>query len=269
MQQFPEPYLNSFLINKGIREAYLFQTIDHGEYTPSAPKSAKILGMIKKEFPKLVHTPMQQGVLIAKRPIKVEEYSTDSGLAKLLGFPCVLSAENAYSYSIWATVGTSEVELIAYACDKRYSDSLVNKIKSALAELGIADVYLIERRIVQSSEIVNKLHKGTPLDHEETFKLMNCLYNLGFDSEKFQAVYEQGNAVHNGIMIGLLRLYENNPLAAFYPLQQFPAQMAASDATNDKLEKSVLQSLEQTKTRKGAYRKRTRRTTSIVKPEVR
>jgi hypothetical protein len=118
---------------------------------------------------------------------------------------------------------------------------------------------------VQSSEIVNKLHKGTPLDHEETIKLMNCLYNLGFDSEKFQAVYEQGNAVHNGIMIGLLRLYENNPLAAFYPLQQFPAQMAASDATNDKLEKSVLQSLEQTKTRKGAYRKRTRRTASKVR----
>jgi hypothetical protein len=268
MQQFPEPYLNSFLINKGIRQAYLFQTIDYDEFSPSAPKSAKILGMIKKEFPNLVHTPMQQGVLIAKRPIKVEEYSTDSGLAKLLGFPCVLSSDNAYSYSIRAAVGTSEVELIAYACDKRYPDSLVNKIKPALAELGIADVYLTERRIVQSSEIVNKLHKGTPLDRDEMTEMMNYLYNLGLDSEKFQAVYEQGNAAHNGIMIGLLRLYENNPLSAFYPLQRYPEQMAASDATNRKLEKALIQSLEQTKTRKGAYRKRTRRTTSIVKPKV-
>jgi len=265
MQQFPEPYLNSFLINKGIREAYLFQTIDYGEYSPSAPKSAKILGMIKKEFPSLVHTPMQQGVLIAKRPIESAEYSTDSGLAKLLGFPCVLSAETTYGYSILAAVGSGEVELIAYACDKRYPDSLVNKIKPALAELGIEDVYLTERRIIQSSEIVNKLHKGTSLEREEMTEMMNYLYNLGLDSEKFQAVYEQDNALHNGIMIGLLRLFENNPLSAFYPLQRYPTQMAASNVLNKKFEESVLQSLEQTKTRKGAYRKRTRRTASKIR----
>ena len=268
MQQYPEPYLSSFLINKGVREAYLFQTIDYDEFTPSAPKSAKILAMIKKEFPNLVHTPMQQGVLIAKRSIDPAEYWSDSGLAKLLGFPCVLTPDTKYAYSIRAVVGSEELDLISYGCDKRYPDSLVAKIKPALAELGITDVFLSERRIIKPSEIINKLHKSVQLERDEMTEMMNYLYNLGFDSEKFKNVYEQDNLIHNGMMIGLLQLFDNNPLSAFYPLQRYPMEMTDSEAITDKLEKALIQSLEQTKTRKGAYRKRTRRTASIVKPEV-
>ena len=37
----PEEYLNCFLVTKGVRDGYLYQTVDHNEYDVNAPISKK------------------------------------------------------------------------------------------------------------------------------------------------------------------------------------------------------------------------------------
>jgi hypothetical protein len=258
MDVYPEPYLNAFLVDKGVREAYLFQTIDYDEHSPSDPKSAERLAMIQKEFPSLVFTPMRQGVLVAKRLIAKKEYSRDAPLAKLLGFPCVLAENPEYSYSIHARVNGQTVPLIDYVCPTRDTEHLLfQKIKTALQEKGIEDVNIDETKTIFPGEISSKLQLGTPLSKDEMDSLTNYIENLGFSRDfdaTFLAIFQQQNPVHRGIAITLLSLYENNPMQPFYPLQ-YHEEMNAVISQTMKFEMSIRKTLEQT-TRSGGSRKK-------------
>lgn len=251
--KYLEPFLNSFLVQKDVREAYLFQTIDYGEYSPSEPKSKHRLAMIRTHFTDLVHTPMEQGVLIAKRPIERSEYITDEGLAKLLGFPCVIQHNMDYSYTISTKYKGREISLISYGCAQKKpgpAEALKEKVKQALAELGITDVVLEETYNIPAHVLVEKLEKGESLNEQELYQLGDrYFFNLGFSQDfitKFGHVYNQENLLHRGIIISVLHLYENDLIEAFYPLQRFPEEHEKVNKKTLGLEKAIMASLERT-----------------------
>lgn len=57
----PEEYLNCFLVTKGVRDGYLYQTVDHNEFDVNAPISKKKLKLMKKYFPSLHQTKTRNG----------------------------------------------------------------------------------------------------------------------------------------------------------------------------------------------------------------
>ena len=50
-----DDYINCFLVDKGVREGFLFQTIDHNEYNIEEPFTKKFLLLVKKYFKELNH----------------------------------------------------------------------------------------------------------------------------------------------------------------------------------------------------------------------
>ena len=97
-------YINCFLADKEIREGFLFQTIDHKEYSPEEPISKNILLLVKKHFKNLNHLPFNQGVLLSRKVFDKEHVEKGSELGKILGFPCECpkypSKKTRYGYDI-------------------------------------------------------------------------------------------------------------------------------------------------------------------------
>jgi hypothetical protein len=250
LQRYPEEFMNAFLIQNDVREAFLFQTIDFNENSPDEPNSRKRLAMIKAEFPQLIHTPMEQGVLISKRAISESEYSTNEALAKILGFPCSLVPGSSYSYSIDVVFNGQQIQLFAFLCPddrSQQAELLTSKIKTALSKIGNIDVKLRARRIISISDITTKLEKGVALNDEETYEMINYCENLGFSSSftrLFKERYDGSNPIHTGMVISLLNLYGNNPLEAFYPLQDNTNEVQFVNKKLKYLERSILKSLE-------------------------
>jgi len=263
LQKYPKEYLNAFLIRKGVRQAFLFQTIDYDEYNPTDPKSAERLSMIKAEFPELVQTPMNQGVLISRQPVNKKQYSTNARLAGLLGYPCVIVKNMRYGYDIYVTINGTRLTLFSYRCVEKTteaSNAIKDKVKAALSELGLTDVGMIEEYSITATEIAEKLEKNQTLSKSEIDELINYLENFGFSQTNVMAdLYEPENPLHNGMMIALMKLFDNHPLDVFYPLQDHPEEFDEVTKKTVELEAALIASLQATKRRTGSSRKHTRR----------
>lgn len=97
-------YINCFLADKGVREGFLFQMIDHKEYNIEEPFTKKFLLLVKKYFKGLNHLSFNQGVLLSRKLFEIEDVETSAKLGKILGFPCDIpeypSKKNRYGYDI-------------------------------------------------------------------------------------------------------------------------------------------------------------------------
>lgn len=256
-KKYLDEIINSYLITKDVRKAFLLQPIDYGESTKNSTTTKSILKRIKKLFPTLKYTPMRQGILISKEHISAEEYDNDKGLAEILSFPCVIQSDKKfkYKYSIIFEIFNKKYYLISYGCyEKMYekSETLLNKIKEALSELGITNVYLEEVRHVSEEELLYSLENNKPLKKEEMDELLNYFFNLSFPSEfneTFKQIYQDNNPVHRGMIITLVNYFNNDVLDPFYPLDPDSEVYKNLLEMSKKFSNSILKSLESTKTR--------------------
>jgi hypothetical protein len=90
-------FIHSFLIDREIRDGWLFQYIDiidnnnENEDITRHATSDKIIEIISKNFPDFYYLEDNQGLLISKRPITIEEFTDDNKIGKILGYPCKFS----------------------------------------------------------------------------------------------------------------------------------------------------------------------------------
>lgn len=240
-------YINCFLANKEIRNGYLFQTIDHKEYSQKEPKSKNILLLIKKHFKKLNHLPFYQGVLLSRNVYKKELVENDSELGKILGFPCKRpeSKKTRYGYDIVVVLKSSCPELENdNTYDKTYNiisfmsldathQTQTDIIKNILLnddsfELRsrVVDVKLVISTIYTESYFIDALlqpyYKFT---EDELYELTNIWYNQIGEShlDEFKNLLDDNtqlmNPVNRGIILGILLFSENNAESVFYPIQ--------------------------------------------------
>ena len=235
-------YINCFLVEQGVREGYLFQTIDYDEYDIESPISKQKLSLMNKFFPSLIQTPNRQGVLLSKKEFSLEEIEDDISLGKILGFPCDLLKVLQQRYGMY-DISTSVVQInihffngksisiISFKCadiDTQISqiNDLVDRIRGAItdSELSkiIKDVMLNITTDISEVHLIKLLSTpDTKFEKKETHMLNEYLENIGF-SEKFtDKSFHLNNPIHRGILIGLLAYSKYPLLEPFYPLQNY------------------------------------------------
>lgn len=244
-------YMNCVLVNAGLRNAMLIQPADYREVVSNDPITASKLKALKKEFPELIQSDIDGETIISKRPYKNSDLKTTADMGTILGFPCadeyVYTLNNpdeprtGINIEVFLKAGgnTNYEQIVAYVCrnDRTFiqaqdfakhaeailkADPVVGKI--------VSHVKATKDNITPPKFLISKLLSNSPLDHGEQGEVMNYIWNLGLEGAPSYNV-DFKNPVHRGILVGLLSVYDNNPVEPFYPLQHRPEGKKVDEIT--------------------------------------
>jgi len=232
-------YMNCVLVKAGLRNAMLIQPSDYKEATSNDPKTAAKLKELRKAFPELIQSDIYGETIISKHHYKNADFKSSEDMGKTLGFPCaaeftyILEHRDEPSTSIHIEVilkpgsDTKSTNIISYACrdDRTYMEAITfaakaEEILKADPIVGkIVDGVVARKESVMPPKfLIQKLLSNDPLSDSDQTETINCIWNLGLENASVYN-YNFTNPVHRGILIGLLSVYDNNPIEPFYPLQ--------------------------------------------------
>lgn len=245
-----EEYINTILVEKGGRPAFMIQPSDYKESRADEPITSKKIQFIKKYFPDLHISNTNWGVIISKQKLDSASIKNGKDIGKILGYPCYKDFDyledktrKIMSYEIFAKLKyipelsnyyTRASIFINQCIDKstyNQHKELREKFEKILKDdkiVGdlIINVEIDETELIPPSLILSKLKENKRLNKNEYDELINIMYNLGFSME-FQFVLRDLNIYdpyNRGIICGLVSNYINNPLEPFFPLQNYPKQ---------------------------------------------
>jgi len=255
----------------GVRDGYLYQTIDYNEYDIDMPISKNKLALMKEYFPNLLHTPFTQGVLLSKKSFAQNELDNDKSLGKILGFPCefddILTVDGFTEPRSFVHINVSlqdscrPISIISFICLESGTtsgkiDTLVNKIKAAFKKDSTLNALITSVESVieydyNEDVLIQMLINNETLDKEQKAALDNKFFNMAF-SEDFRAYMEKNlqytNPLHRGIAIGILTASKYPLLEPFFPLQNnSPEQHAQVDDQTLRWEQYLMETLEQSR----------------------
>jgi hypothetical protein len=156
-----EEYINCFLVSEGVRKGYLFQMINHKEYSIDDPISSIKLKRMNEFFPHLYFLPNKLGVLISTRPYTLDDIETDAKLGEILGFPCELPKDdNKVKYVFDVKIvpfQQSPVSIITFISPNPDPLEYVRAVTQAVRDVLYEDDELINivKDVTYSSEIVH------------------------------------------------------------------------------------------------------------------
>ena len=261
--------INCILVENNVRPSLLVQPVDYKEASGSDMKTKSILENIKKWFPNLIHSEkyngIYQGILISKKSYDKELIGTNH-MGEILGYPCYRDYgsfnEDQIKYSTEVNVilkdGGDVVQIIANVCrnlsQKSHFENIAreatNVLKNHRIYGSIVDEVVVEvSPIVPTSLVLNKVVRNIKLNKEEKDKILNIFYNFMFGIELnffFQDNFQYGNALHRGILIGLLTYEMNEPLKPFYPLFNYPEEDKNFREITSKWEEEIIGLLDST-----------------------
>lgn len=244
-------YMNCVLVREGLRNAMLIQPADYNEAMSSDPKTAARLKAIKKAFPTLVQSEISGETLISKKAYADTDIKTDADMGAILGFPCAGEFRYTLNHPDEPKTGINivvslkpggddtSVQIVAYMCkdDKTYNDALAfaakaEKILKADVVVGkiVASVTALKDTMMPPKYLIAKLLSNKPLADEDKHQIVNYIWNLSLENSP-NYNFDFKNPVHRGILIGLLSIYDNNPLSPFYPLQYRPESNRVEEIT--------------------------------------
>jgi len=238
-----EEYINCFLVSEGVRKGYLFQMINHKEYSIDDPISSIKLKRMNDFFPHLYFLPNKQGVLITTRPYTLDDIDTDAKLGEILGFPCELPKDdNKIKYVFDVKIvpfQQSPVSIITFISPNPDPLEYVQAVTQAIRDVLYEDDELINivKDVTYSSEIVHPtkyfidrlLDESHKFTEKEIIDIENYWYNTIGEYRIYEfryLLYDDeiiNKGVVRGLIIGLLTYSDNCPLSPFFPLQDFGA----------------------------------------------
>lgn len=265
-EEFDLPHdllINCILVENDVRPSMLVQPVDYKEASGSDMKTKSILENIKKWFPSLIQSEkykgFYQGILISKKSYDNEVISTNQ-MGQILGYPCYRDfgsvSEDKVKYSIDVNVifkdGRGTEQIIANVCNDLSQKSVFENIaKEATNVLKMHRIYssLVDEVVVEvfpivpTSLVLNKVVRNIKLNADENGKILNIFYNFMFGIELsffFQDNFQYGNALHRGILIGLLTYEMNEPMKPFYPLFNYPEEDKKISEITNKWEEEII-----------------------------
>lgn len=268
-------FLNCVLVREGARPAMLYQAIDAGEFSTTDPNSKATLAAIAAEFPDLVQTPYgDSSVLFSKTPVSIKDSPSGEELGILLGYPCApdwpalermffvsMPTEPTYSYELLATIRfdpdpapdteapTRTVQILAnQALSNKYRDAMETLRAAAEAALRsnpltaphVERVELKETVNVPIPSVLETLKAGRELTNDEWAAVREALFNMDFGLELRFYPFDLVNPFQRGVLATLLTYYLHEPLAPFFPLQDYPDQHKEVSRRTRDLEATIL-----------------------------
>jgi hypothetical protein len=244
-------YMNCVLVKAGLRNAMLIQPADYNEVVSTDPITADKLKALKEEFPELIQSDIDGETIISKRSYKSSDFTSPADMGNVLGFPCAAD----YTYTLEHTDeprtainimvllkpggNNSSSQLITYVCrdDKTFKSALeVAKKAEAILKADrivgkiVDGVTATKRTIAPPKFLISRLLTNKLLSEDEEFEIVNYVWNLGLENASSYN-YDLKNPVHRGILVGLLSVYDNNPVEPFYPLQYRPEGKKVDEIT--------------------------------------
>jgi len=269
-----EEYINCLIVQHDLRKAMLIQPIDYNEMTGKDPQTFHILTGISKHFPELKQSEIHEGILISKKSYKASDFQKSADIGHVLGYACaddfdyIMSHEDEPSTTIEVTVllkdgyNKDSLQLFVNRCrnERTFLQTVVlgQKIETLLLahpflKLIVTGVKVNKTVTIPIKNLIKKLATNVILTDDEKEEVYNHIWNLGFSDVLSATSYDYKNPVHRGILIGLLTLCDNNPLSAFYPLQNYPKKMTLVNKITELWEGQLVQVFSQTK--RGGKRK--------------
>ena len=253
--------INTILVNAGIRNAFLLQYVDYGEFSSTSPTSSKKLSAISKYYPELKFTEHDQGMLISRKHLP---YIMDcKSLGQVLDYPCASVFEGmdrsktTYSYHIHVTCKIKGKDLSATIMSNaspstEYRDDferLSNKYKNALLKNPLTTPYLVdvvvkEQVHVTTESLFDKLTIDCELEDEDINQIEDVLYNASYKKITYES-FDIKNPIHKGILLSILAHQLYNTMEIFYPLSG--PKSRDFDSIISKQEYLILQLLDATK----------------------
>lgn len=232
-------YMNCVLVKAGLRNAMLIQPADYREAVSTDPITAAKLKALKQAFPELIQSDIDGQTIISKLPYTSADINEDGDMGIILGYPC--AAEYAYTLdhpdepktSIEIQVNLKPggnddtIQIFAYVCrdDKAFRGALdfaskAEKILKADPIVGKIVSSVTAKKSVSKPPkyLITQLLSSEPLSDEDQAETINYIWNLGLENAGSYK-YDFNNPVQRGILVGLLSVYDNNPVEPFYPLQ--------------------------------------------------
>jgi hypothetical protein len=232
-------YMNCILVKTGLRNAMLIQPADYKEALSTDPITAAKLRALKKAFPELIQSNIGGETIISKRLYTETEIKRPADMGIILGFPCAGDYEYTLEHTDEPKTGINievnlkpggnddSVQIVAYVCrdDKTYNNALyfakkaeeILKMDPIVGKI-VESVTATKDTIVPPKYLINKLLTNKVLDEADQAQTINYVWNLSLESVASYNI-DFKNPVHKGILIGLLSIYDNNPLEPFFPLQ--------------------------------------------------
>jgi hypothetical protein len=248
--------VNAILVQNNIRPAFLVQPINYNEYFEKREKTDYILSELLKQFPELLHTECNSGIIISKQSYKSEIISTSSRLGEILGYPSAKDFEYIISHTdepdVTINLYTNKlfenpIHILANRCkqenvkrDTLYFENIVIEFSKLLTPYNL--IIKLDYNIPIKS-LINKILNNETLNEKEIFEINNYIWNISMDQLN-EYPFDYTNQVHKGIVLTLLSYCDNDLLNPFYPLQKYPDKMPKVYELTRKWENEILRILE-------------------------
>ena len=229
----PEDYINSLIVVKGIRKAYLIQN-----FSDTDIEIKERIENIQQVFPRLQLLINQNYNYLSLEKLTKKQVDNNDKIAKILHFDCSSSFdtinrdEEYIVYNIIVTLTNQQViHLITYICqdDTTYenAEKLTNKIREVIFNHEylkniVKDVELDMKIIQPLSSLVDKIaNPKIRLNEDEIERIREVIYNImnKENYDKIVDIIEYNNPIHRGFILSFIATLEFDPLTPLFPLQ--------------------------------------------------
>ena len=229
----PVDYINSFLVEKGIRDAYLIQNFESNTDVVESR-----IAEIQTIFPKLKILKTGNYYFLSLKQLKKVDVETDEKISPILRFSCDVKYTDldrtmetiGYHINVFLKGIEEPLNIISYVCQTtstiRDAEQLVSDIKKVLMDdINLKKIVLkVELDVVVDMPILSFIPKlmdpKYKFNKEEIEGLNNIIFNIMNSSyEKIIDNIDYDNLIHRGIMLVYITEHEHDILEPFYPLQ--------------------------------------------------
>jgi hypothetical protein len=222
----PIDYINSLLVVKGVRDAYLIQNFES-----STDAVDERIQKIQEVFPQLKLLKNNNYYFLSLKSLNKADVDNDIKIAHLLRFSCDVDfkdldrSKETVTYNIVVHIRgrKSPVTIITYICQTkstmRDAQQLVSEIQKVLPDDKVVlDVDVNIPVISLVPKLMNPKYKFTK---NEISELNNIIFNIMNESsyDRILGEIDYNNLLHRGIMLSYIAEHEHDTLQPFYPLQ--------------------------------------------------
>ena len=230
-----EHYINAFLVEKGVRPAYLIQ--NHCISTDIEVNTH--VKNVQQMFPSLKLFVYNNYYFLATRQLRTDDVNSSEKIAKILRFDCDVNFDDLdrekettdYNVDVYLNGKTAPITLITYVCQTDSKRASANRLVDDVRTEVLNDLYLkplvnkVELKVNVTMPVVSFIPKLLDLTYtfneDELRHLGDIIYNVMNETScnKIVNAIDYMNPIHRGIMLGYLSEFKHNVLEPLYPLQ--------------------------------------------------
>ena len=231
---FYEDYINSLLVIKKVRKAYLIQN-----HEPTDSQINKRITNIQKIFPTLILLKDGTYYYLSEEKLTIDDTSDNIKIGKILRFDCDEKFDDldleklriSYNINVYLKYIKNPISIITYVCQTKSRVESARKLVSDIKDVLINEDYLkdkfmkIELKINDMipaksfiPKLIDKKHKFTEPEKIEMYNIIDNIMNK-HNYIKIKKEIDFNNILHRGIMLSFLSEHEHN-YYKYLPIQE-------------------------------------------------